>query len=131
VSLITKFLRRFVWTFGNKSVTLSPRKQEKDMPDIYRYFGFVFFFHSNEHDPIHVHVQHDHKESVFDIIMEEGKVREVNVREKKGVPPLSLKDQRVAEQFVRVYADNIIDKWTNFFIKKKRVVCTTIKKRLK
>lgn len=60
-----------------------------------------------------------------------GKVREVNVREKKGVPPLSLKDQKVAEQFVRVYADNIIDKWTNFFIKKKRVVCTTIKKRLK
>ena len=81
--------------------------------------------------PIHVHVQHDHKESVFDIIMEDGKVKEVCIREKKGVPSLSSKDQRVAEQFVREYANNIIDKWTNFFIKKKRVVCTTIKKRLK
>jgi len=53
------------------------------------------------------------------------------MREKKGVPPLSSKDQRVAEQFVREYADNIIDKWTNYFVKKKRVVCTTVKKRLK
>ena len=59
------------------------------MPDIYKYFGFVFFFHSNEHDPIHVHVQHDHKESVFDIIMENGEVKDVRMREKKGVPPLT------------------------------------------
>jgi len=63
--------------------------------------------------------------------MENGKVKEIIMREKKGVPPLSSKDQRVAEQFVREYADNIIDKWTNYFVKKKRVVCTTVKKRLK
>ena len=101
------------------------------MPDIYRYFGFVFFFHSNEHDPIHVHVQHDHKESVFDIIMEIGEVKEVNMREKTGGTPLTSKEQHVAEKIERQYANNIIDKWTNYFIKKKRVVCTTIKKRLK
>ncbi len=53
------------------------------MPDIYRYFGFVFFFHSNEHDPIHVHVQHDHHESIFEILMQNGKVSEVRVRDKK------------------------------------------------
>ena len=87
--------------------------------------------YTNEHDPIHVHVQHDHKESVFDIIMENGKVKEIAIREKKGAPPLSSKDQRVAEQFVREYADNIIDKWTNYFIRKKRVIYTTIKKRLR
>jgi hypothetical protein len=26
------------------------------MPDIYTYFGFIFSFYSNEHEPIHVHV---------------------------------------------------------------------------
>ena len=26
------------------------------MPKIYEYFGFIFFFFSNEHEPIHVHV---------------------------------------------------------------------------
>ena len=42
------------------------------MPDIYKYFGFVFLFYSNEHDPIHVHVQHDHHESVIEIIMDKS-----------------------------------------------------------
>ena len=69
--------------------------------------------------------------SSIDIIMEDGQVKDISVREKKGVPPLSSKEQRLAERFVRQYADNIIDKWTNYFVRKKRVVCTTIKKRLK
>lgn len=101
------------------------------MPDIYKYFGFVFFFYSNEHDPIHVHVQYDHHESVIEIIMKNGKVEEIRVREKQGVPPLSSKDLKVAKEFVRVYADRIVDKWVNFFVKKKRVVCTNITKKIK
>lgn len=63
--------------------------------------------------------------------MQNGKVSEVRVRDKKGIPPLSSKDKKLAEEFVREYADNIVTKWVNFFIKKKRVVCTTIKKKLK
>ncbi len=63
--------------------------------------------------------------------MENGAVSNINVRDKKGVPPLSSKEKRQAEAFVREYADNIVAKWVNFFIKKKRVVCTTIKKRMK
>ncbi|MCM1491485.1 MAG: DUF4160 domain-containing protein [Muribaculum sp.] len=101
------------------------------MPDIYKYFGFVFFFYSNEHDPIHVHVQHDHHESVFEIIMENGKVKEIKTRHKHGVSPLTSKDLKIAEDFVRVYANKIVDKWVNFFILKKRVVCTNITKKLK
>ena len=101
------------------------------MPDIYEYFGYIFFFHSNEHDPIHVHVQHDHHESIFDIIMANGKVKDINIRTKKGVPPLSSQDAKEAEAFVREYADRIVDKWVNYFVKKKRVFRTTIKKRLK
>lgn len=27
------------------------------MPEIFRFFGFVFFFYSREHDPLHVHVE--------------------------------------------------------------------------
>lgn len=100
------------------------------MPDIYRYFGFVFFFYSNEHDPIHVHVQYDHRESIFEIIMQDGKVVDIRERQKHGVPPLSSKDLKTASEFVRVYADKIVDKWVNFFIKKKRVVCTNVKNRL-
>ncbi len=28
------------------------------MPKIFEYFGFIFYFFSNEHEPIHVHVLH-------------------------------------------------------------------------
>ena len=39
------------------------------MPDIFTYFGFIFSFYSNEHEPIHVHVEHKNKMSIYDIIV--------------------------------------------------------------
>lgn len=35
------------------------------MPKIFEYFGFIFYFYSNEHEPIHVHVIHGGKESIY------------------------------------------------------------------
>lgn len=35
------------------------------MPKIFEYFGFVFYFYSNEHDPIHVHVAYGEFENIF------------------------------------------------------------------
>lgn len=29
------------------------------MPKIFEYFGFIFLFYSNEHDPVHVHANKD------------------------------------------------------------------------
>ena len=34
------------------------------MPKIFEYFGYVFFFYSNEHEPIHVHVENGELKSV-------------------------------------------------------------------
>ena len=50
------------------------------MPKIYEYFGFIFYFYSNEHEPIHVHAIHGDKESVFDLIMQDGKLIKINIR---------------------------------------------------
>ena len=55
----------------------------------------------NEHEPIHVHVLHGGKESIFDLIMMNGELAETHVREKHGAEPLPEKDKRTAEQFVR------------------------------
>ena len=73
------------------------------MPKIFEYFGFIFYFYSNEHEPIHVHVMHGGKESVFDLIMMDGELSEVRVREKKGTEPLPEKDKRTAEEFICKY----------------------------
>ena len=100
------------------------------MPKIFEYFGFIFYFYSNEHEPIHVHVIHGAKESIFDLIMMNGQLVELHVREKKGVEPLSEKDKRTAGEFIRKYHKNIIDKWVKFFVLKQSVRSTNIKKKL-
>ncbi len=55
---------------------------------------------------------------------------DVRVREKAGAEPLSVKDKKVAEEFIRKYYKNIIEKWVNFFVKKQAVRSTNIKTKL-
>lgn len=100
------------------------------MPKIFEYFGFIFYFFSNEHEPIHVHVLHGGKESIFDLIMMDGELVEIQIREKKGAESLSEKEKRTAEAFIRKYYKNIIDKWVKFFVLKQSVRSTNIKKKL-
>jgi hypothetical protein len=101
------------------------------MPKIFEYFGFIFYFFSNEHEPIHVHVLHGSNESVFDLIMLNGVLVEIRAREKSGAEPLSDKDKRTAEKFIAKYHKNIIEKWVKFFVLKQSVRSTTIKKKIK
>ena len=100
------------------------------MPKIFEYFGFIFYFYSNEHEPIHVHVQHGGKESIFDLIMMNGELADIFVREKKGADPLPEKDKRIAEAFITKYHKNIIQKWVKFFVLKQSVRSTRINKKL-
>lgn len=100
------------------------------MPKIFEYFGFIFYFFSNEHEPIHVHVIHGSKESIFDLIILNGALQEIRVRERKGAEPLVEKDKRTAEEFIRKYYKNIIEKWVKFFVLKQAIRSTTIKKKL-
>lgn len=99
------------------------------MPKIFEYFGFVFFFYSNEHEPIHVHVLKGETDIVFDIILEEGTLKDVSPRMGKR-KPMSDRDQKIAEAFVRKYYKNIVDKWIKFFVLKKAVRSTKITKKI-
>ena len=100
------------------------------MPKIFEYFGFIFYFFSNEHEPIHVHVIHGGKESIFDLIMMNGELESIHVREEKGAEPLNEKEKHTAEAFIRRYHKNIIEKWVKFFVMKQAVRSTTIKNKL-
>ncbi|MBR5664461.1 MAG: DUF4160 domain-containing protein [Bacteroidales bacterium] len=100
------------------------------MPKIFEYFGFVFFFYSNEHEPIHVHVKHGECESVFELIMMNGQLEQINVRNKQGYKPLASNDKRIAEAFIKKYSKNIIDKWVRFFVMKQQVRSTNIKTKI-
>lgn len=72
------------------------------MPKVFEKDGYRFFFYSNEHRPIHVHVRHGDGEAVFDV--EEGVV----LRESQQMKVSELsKAQQLAEENTEL----IVEKW--------------------
>lgn len=59
-----------------------------------------------------------------------GELERIDVREKAGMEPLSGKDQRIVEEFIRKYNKNIIQKWVKFFVMKQTVKSTNITTKL-
>lgn len=100
------------------------------MPKIFEYFGFIFYFYSNEHEPIHVHVIHGGCESIFDIILLNGNLEDIRTRDKRGIDPLPEKDIRTAKAFICKYYKNIVEKWIKFFVLKQAIRSTKIRKKI-
>lgn len=101
------------------------------MPKLYEYFGLVFLMFSNEHSPIHVHVRYGNTESVIELIMREGQVLDVAFRKLSNKRMLPPAQQREAELFVRAKAMDIVRKWNDYFVLRKKVTPERITKRIK
>ena len=72
------------------------------MPTIFRKDGFRFFFCSNDHEPVHVHVMHSGGEAVFN-------VREV-VELRESVS-MKVRDLARAQELAEENRELIISKW--------------------
>lgn len=72
------------------------------MPRVFEKDGYRFFFYSNEHRPIHVHVRYGSGEAVFNI---EPKVE---LRESNG---LKVKELAKAETLAEEHRGLIIQTW--------------------
>ncbi len=101
------------------------------MPKVYEYLGLIFFFYSNEHLPIHVHVSFAEFESKLELEYENGVLKNVIVSKIKGRDPLSSDELNKAIKFVKKYLEGFVEKWTNFFVKNKKVKCEVITKKIK
>ena len=101
------------------------------MPKVYEYLGLIFFFYANEHLPIHVHVSFAEFESKIELEYENGVLKGVNVLKIKGRDHLPASELNEAIKFVRKYHEGIVEKWTNFFVKNKKVKCEVITKKIK
>ena len=101
------------------------------MGKIFEYFGFIFYFFSNEHEPIHVHVKKGSEECIFDLIIENGQLIGIERREKTGTDPLNGKDESTAIDFIRVYWKEIVEKWVTFFVYRREISNTKINKKIK
>jgi len=101
------------------------------VPKLYEYFGLIFLFYSDDHDPMHLHVQHGDREGIIMLIIVEGKLVELRWRAKRGSDMLNEKEQREAEAFVRAMKSDIVEKWTAFYVEHKRIKPVRITRRVK
>lgn len=72
------------------------------MPKIFEKHGYKFFFYSNEHRPIHVHVRYGGGEAVFEV------EQRVELRESQG---LKVRELSRAEELASEHRELIIQKW--------------------
>ena len=77
------------------------------MPEIFRIFGLRFFFYSDEHLPIHVHVKNGVGEAKFEIANDE-----IILKQSFG---MKSKDLKMAENLIIEHKDLIIDHWIKYF----------------
>ena len=79
------------------------------MPEIFRFFGFSFFFYGREHEPIHVHVEGNGGYAVYDWDGDS-----FVLREKQNI---KANDQKKIESVIGENKDIIIKRWKEHFEK--------------
>ena len=85
-------------------------KQKKIiMPEIFRFFGFSFFFYSREHEPIHVHVEGNGGYAIFDLIDNQFVLREK--------AKIKASDFKKIKSVIDENVDIIINRWNEHFNK--------------
>ncbi len=101
------------------------------MPKLYEYFGLVVLFYSNEHEPVHVHGLYHDCECRADFTIVNGKVVEIDYRSVKGRRPLDGSHLNDFKLLVNTFADDIVQKWVDYFVLHKPVKPERIERRLK
>ncbi len=78
------------------------------MPEVFRKYGFLFFFYSREHEPIHVHVEGEEGLVIYDLI--DGQFAQ---REKRG--KIKASSIRKIEQALADNKQLVVDTWNEYF----------------
>lgn len=76
------------------------------MPKVFEQDGYRFFFYSNDHRPIHVHVRYGAGEAVFEV------EQNVELRESRG---LKTRELAKAEELATLNRELIIRAWNERF----------------
>ena len=101
------------------------------MPKLYEYFGLTVLFYSNEHEPVHVHGLFQGSESRADLVIENGKVVSIRFSKVKGRRPLDEAHSEAFKTLVEAYADDIVQKWVDYFVLHKSILSEKITRRIK
>lgn len=74
------------------------------MPTLFIFLGFRFFFWSNEHDPVHVHISKGESEAKYNVL-------EVKMVENHGFKKNEL---RMIEAIIDENQHIIIERWNEY-----------------
>ena len=77
----------------------------KDMPTVFEIFGLRFFFFSDDHDPVHVHVVKGDDEAKIAVMPE------IELVYNHG---LKVQDVKRALKLVKMYKEEIIAAWNEY-----------------
>ena len=102
----------------------------KGMPAIYEYFGILILFYSNEHVPVHVHARYGEFENVYEFIVNDGTVVAFKKRKIKNKPELPDNKAKQAEKLIKTFANDILQKWFEFFVLNKEIFMEKITQKL-
>jgi Domain of unknown function (DUF4160) len=101
------------------------------MPKLYEYFGIIVLFYSNEHEPIHVHGKCQNRESKAELILENGKVVEIKYSSVRGRRPLSKSEMKNFQTLTKHYAEEIVQKWIDYFVLHRPIEAQKITQRIR
>lgn len=75
------------------------------MPELFRFFGIRFFFFSNEHLPIHIHIENADGMAKFELFP-------IKLIENTG---MKNKDLKLAESIIEENREVIEARWKEYF----------------
>jgi hypothetical protein len=101
------------------------------MPKLYEYFGIIVLFYSNEHEPIHVHGKCQGRESKAELIIANGRVVKIIYSSVKGRKPLTKSEINNFRTLTEHYADEIVQKWIDYFVLHRPIEPQKITQRIK
>ena len=80
-------------------------KMYANMPTLFTIFGLRFYFYSDEHLPIHVHIENSDGKAKINV------EPDIEIVSNNGIKP---KDLKKALTIIEIYRDDIIQEWKEY-----------------
>jgi hypothetical protein len=100
------------------------------MTKIFQYLGYIIRFYTNDHLPIHVHVEYQGKEVKVEFVIQSELVI-LLFKKVRGKNPLTETEAKEVSVFLKSFHKKIVQKWEQVFIYHQPVKCEVLLKRLK
>ncbi|HEY5346053.1 MAG TPA: DUF4160 domain-containing protein [Verrucomicrobiae bacterium] len=101
------------------------------MPKLYEYFGLRVYFYANDHEPVHVHGFYQGRENKAELVIVNGVVVSIRIFPVAGMKPLTGNARANFELLVSRRAEDIVEKWVEFFVHRRPVNVEIITRKLK